>query len=300
MFYLEMSPLRSALTGLLAALGQEPTARFATVRHDPDLYAEPPGGAVTFWGHACVYIDVRGRGIVTDPVFGRRYSPLNGRRIPSPPPSAYEETRVILISHAHYDHLQPRTLARFPRRATILCPPPSERYVRNLGPRVRVMRVGEEYTIRGASIVAVPADHPGGRYSHTAEADGRALGYVIRTEIGTLYYSGDTDYFPGIETIGRSYKPDLALLNVNAHLRPADALRAAEALGSPPVVPLHLGAYGGRAARRGHRWHREFLEMAGPLALPLAVGQSVILNGSVSGPVVASRPALRLVRDFTA
>jgi len=291
-----MSPLKTALASILAAFNQEQAALFAQPRQDPELYAEPPGEAVTFWGHACVYIDVEGRGIVTDPVFGRRYSPLNGRRIPSPPPSAYESTRVILISHAHSDHLQPRTLARFPKRATILCPPPSEKYVRGLGPRVRVMRVGDEYTIRGASILAVPADHPGGRYSHIAEADGRALGYVIRTENGTVYYSGDTDYFPGIETIGRSCKPDLALLNVNAHLRPADALRAAEALGSPPVVPLHLGAYGGRAARRGRRWHREFLEMAGPLALPLAVGQSILLNGATSGPEVANRPTLRLVR----
>ena len=292
-----MSPLKTAFAGILAAFSQDRPSSFDSPRHDPDLYAEPRGEAVTFWGHACVYIDVRGRGIVTDPVFGRRYSPLNGRRIPSPPPSAYEQTRVILISHAHSDHLQPRTLARFPKRAVILCPPPSERYVRSLGPRVRVMRVGEEYRFSGGTIVAVPADHPGGRYSHRAEADGRALGYVIRTENGTVYYSGDTDYFPGIETIGWRYRPDLALLNVNAHLRPADALRAAEALGSPPVVPLHLGAYGGRAARRGQRFHREFLELAGPLALPLQVGQSVLLNGAANRPAAMGRPALSLVRE---
>lgn len=292
-----MRPLRAALNGFLAALSQEPPALVAPQHHDPDLYPEPPGDAVTFWGHACVYLDVRGRGIVTDPVFGRRYSPLNGRRIPSPPPSAYERTRVILISHAHHDHLQPRTLARFPRQALILCPPPCERYVLGLGPRVRVVRMGEEIRFQGGSIVAVPADHPGGRYSHLAEADGRALGYVIRTENGTIYYSGDTDYFPGIEAIGRRYAPDLALLNVNAHLRPADALRAAEALGSPTVVPLHLGAYGGRAARRGRRWHREFLEMAGSLALPLRVGESVRLSGGSDSGADAPRPALKLLRN---
>ncbi len=276
-----MSPLKSAIDGVLAALSHRGSgSMFASEPHDPDLYTNPRGGAVTFWGHACVYIDVGGRGIVTDPVFGRRYSPLHGRRIPSPPPSAYEQTRVILISHAHPDHLQPRTLARFPRRSTILCPPPSVRYVRSIGPRVRIMRVGDEYRFSGGTIVAVPADHPGGRYSHTAEADGRALGYVIRTGGATLYYSGDTDYFPGIEAIGRRFRPDLALLNVNAHLRPSDALRAAEALGSPPVVPLHFGAYGGRAARRGRRWHGEFLEMAGPLALPLGVGESVLFEAT--------------------
>lgn len=287
-----MSPFKAALTGILAALSQDRSpVLFRTERHDPDLYSEPRSGAVTFWGHACVYIDVGGHGIVTDPVFGRRYSPLHGRRIPSPPPSAYERTRVILISHAHQDHLQPRTLARFPRKAVILCPPPSEKYVRFLGPRVRVMRVGEVHRFSGGTIVAVPADHPGGRYSHTAEADGRALGYVIRTAGATIYYSGDTDYFPGIEAIGNRFQPDLALLNVNAHLRPADALRAAEALGSPPVVPLHLGAYGGTAARRGRRWHREFLELAGPLAMPLQVGESILIDGPE-----ARQPQLTVLR----
>lgn len=292
-----MSPIKNALAAL-AAFGQEAVpSLFAPPRQDPVLYGEPRGGAVTFWGHACVYIDVGGRGIVTDPVFGRRYSPLNGRRIPSPPPSAYEQTRVILISHAHHDHLQPRTLARFPRRAVILCPPPSVRYVRGLGPRVKMMRIGDEYRFSGGTIVAVPADHPGGRYSHTAEADGRALGYVIRTGGLTVYYSGDTDYFPGIEEIGKRHQPDLALLNVNAHLRPADALRAAEALGSPPVVPLHLGAYGGRAHRRGRRFHRDFLDLAGPLAMPLRVGESVLLDGSATHRRPTTHPSLSIVPD---
>ena len=165
-----MTPLRAAWSGLLAALSQELTLVSST-SPDPDLYAEPPVDAVTFWGHACVYIDVRGRGIVTDPVFGRRYSPLNGRRIPSPPPSAYERTRVILISHAHQDHLQPRTLARFPKQALILCPPPCERYVRGLGPRVRVIRMGEEVRIRGGSISG--ARRPGVRRSRALRGESR-------------------------------------------------------------------------------------------------------------------------------
>src|SRR5688572_28814766 len=30
---------------------------------DPSLYVEPPRNAVTFWGHACAYVDVNGFGI---------------------------------------------------------------------------------------------------------------------------------------------------------------------------------------------------------------------------------------------
>jgi hypothetical protein len=101
---------------------------------DAQLYHEPHRNAVTFWGHASVYIDADGVGIVTDPVFESSYSPIHPRKVPRPPTSAYDQTSIVLISHAHSDHLDPPTLRRFPRTAVILCPAPAEKYVRGLGP----------------------------------------------------------------------------------------------------------------------------------------------------------------------
>ncbi|MGE5179467.1 MAG: MBL fold metallo-hydrolase [Bacteroidota bacterium] len=272
------SPRTTLVVLLLALTAGCAPALFVKTRPDASLYHEPPASAITFWGHASVYIDVDGYGIVTDPVFGARYSPFNGRRIPTPPPEAYDQTRLILISHAHQDHLQPSTIARFSAASTILCPAPSEKYVVGLGPHVRVMRPGDVYEFPGGSVVAVVADHPGGRWSTTPHADGGALGYVIRTAKRTIYYSGDTEYFDGFAKIGAEFKPDVAILNVNAHLKPADALRAEEALGCPRVIASHEGAYGGRAGTKGLRWHDEFLGLAGGLAAPLRVGESVALD----------------------
>ncbi|MGE5176641.1 MAG: MBL fold metallo-hydrolase [Hyphomicrobiales bacterium] len=291
---------RLAAAALLVAVGSGcAPALFVNQRPDSILYPTPSHDTVTFWGHASIYVDVAGYGIVTDPVFGPRYSPLNGRRIPTPPDEAYRRTRVILISHAHQDHLQPSTLRRFPKGATILCPPPSEKYVRGLGPRVRVMRPGDEYRIPGGKIIAVLADHPGGRYSRKPKTDGGAVGYVIETPKVTLYYSGDTELFSGIEQIGQVYRPDIAILNVNAHLPPGDALAAAMALGVSRVIPSHYGAYGGRAGSRGRAFHREFDRLAGPLAIPLRVGESVAFDTldvrtrprPASPPWIAAMPA---------
>ncbi len=286
------------LVGLLIALGPGcAPALFVSSRPDPVLYPEPRGGAVTFWGHACVYVDVAGFGIVTDPVFESRYSPFNGRRIPRPPDEAYDQTSVVLISHAHQDHLQPRTLARFRKDCVILCPAPSEKYARGLGPQVRVMRPGDEFTFPRGTVIAVPADHPGGRYSRKARADGRALGYVIKAPRVTVYYSGDTEYFQGIEQIGAVYRPDLAILNVNAHLKPEDALRAAVALGSSRVIAAHVGAYGGHAGKLARQWHEEFLKLAGPLAIPLRVGECIALDSIPVGPKPTSPVARWIAGD---
>ena len=259
-------------------------AIFLKYREDPALYAEPPRNAITFWGHACSYIDIEGFGIVTDPVFETRYSVFHKRKIPSPPPQAFDQTSVVLISHAHLDHLHPETLARFASHTVVLCPAPAAKKARESGRWVTVMKPGDEFAFPGGTITAVLADHPGGRSSRKARADGGALGYVICTPRLTIYYSGDTEYFAGIAQIGERYRPDIAILNVNVHLKSEDAVRAAKALGMPVVIPTHTGAYDGPHAGRDLRYRSEFAKMLGPLAVPLKVGESLPLPGYSKAP----------------
>ena len=254
-------------------------AFLAKPRIDRALYSEPPSDAITFWGHACAYIDIDGYGIVTDPVFTPSYAVIRRRLVPAPPRESFDQADLVLISHAHQDHLNPKTLARFTPGTTVLCPRPAAKYVAGLGLRVRVMRPGDEVEFPGGTIVAVAALHPGGRMSLKARSDGRALGYIIRGPRGiTVYYSGDTEYFPGIAEIGSKYRPDIALLNVNAHLHSEDAIFAVAGLGMPYVVPMHLGAYDGKSKRLGPRWRAELVEALGSTVVPLEIGESLQLS----------------------
>ena len=270
--------LVAAATALTAANGGCAPAVLSRERTVPVVYAEPKPDAITFWGHACAYIDVGGFGIVTDPVFSRKYATIRRRLIASPPVDVYDQTRVIMISHAHQDHLDPATLARFSRSTVILAPYPAARYLQRRGIRVWVMRPGDEYPFRGGSIIAVPAHHPGGRLSLKARSDGRAIGYVIRTPSETIYYTGDTEYFSGFEKIAAKFRPDVVLLNLNAHLHSEDALRAIDDVGAPVVIPIHLGAYNGKSERLGPRWRSELVDSLGAQIVPLEVGQSMPLT----------------------
>lgn len=208
-----------------------------------ELFGKPPPNSITFWGHATFYIDVDGYGIVTDPAFERRAF-LRWRRVPVPPPASYEATRLILISHSHPDHLAPKTLARFPPGVTVLCPEPAAGIVRELGINAIVMRPGDEFEYPGGKVIAVAAKHAGSRYGVRSPADGSALGYVIYTPCSTVYYSGDTNLFGGIEQVGRVYSPDIAILNISGHLHGKDAVEAARRTGAAVVIPSHFGAYG--------------------------------------------------------
>src|SRR5262249_51921462 len=152
--------------------------------------------------------------------------------------------RVVLISHAHDDHLDPASLGRFPKDAIMLCPKPSADYLAKKRIAARAMAPGETFVIDGMRIVAVPVFHPGARKGIHRGIDGRALGWVVITPAVTIFFSGDTDYCSTFSDVGRTYAPDVAILDINGHLKPADAARAADALRARAVVPTHWGAYG--------------------------------------------------------
>ena len=268
--------MRALFLAVLLA-GCSPSYHFATAP-GPVLFPEPRRDTITFWGHACAYVDVGGVGIVTDPVFESKYMLLRPRKIATPPPESYDQTRFVLVSHAHQDHMNPRTLARFPATTTILCPAGVAKYLRHVSAAVRVMRPGDEVAFPGGRIVAVAALHPGGRWALRSHRDGRALGYVIRTPERTVYYSGDTGYFDGIDSVGSRYRPQVALLNINAHLHSMDAVRAINALRAPTVVPLHFGAYGGNRPGRSVAWQKELERSFGSVVVPLAVGETLPLD----------------------
>ncbi len=242
-------------------------------------YGTPPRDAITFWGRACLYLDVGGRGVVTDPVFDRRYSPLSHRLIGRPQPEHYGEASLILVSHAHADHLSPRTLSTFPRDALILCPARAAKYLRRVPQEVRVLEAWENHAHDDLTVHAVPASHAGGRYSVRARDDGRALGFVVESEAGTVYYSGDTRYCGVFREVGNCFGPEVAVLNVNVHLPGRDALQAARDLGPRCVIPAHHGAYLSPASPAAARWRAELAEGTGDAYAELPVGGSLHLAG---------------------
>ncbi len=277
-------PLRSAVSlACLAAATSGCSAKLARV--DADLFPPPPRDAITFWGHASCYVDIGGYGIVTDPVFDKAlFSFIRSRKVPAPPRASYARARVVLISHAHKDHLSPPTLATFPDSTLILCPEPAAEHLDKLTNPVRVMRPGDTYNFSGGTITAVAAEHPGGRWSLNAGPDGRALGYVIDTSLGSIFYSGDTDFFEGFEHVARDHGPDVALLNINnKHLSADEAVQAANALTAPMVVPLHFGVFGYFFLdERKRPRHYERVENAlGDRLRLLEVGESLLLRDAL-------------------
>ncbi|MGB7755995.1 MAG: MBL fold metallo-hydrolase [Salinisphaera sp.] len=218
---------------------------------------------VTWIGHACALIQIDGLNLITDPVYATCVGPLPGVgvRRHTPPAIAWSDLPpidVVLISHAHYDHLDRATITALVRRddPALVAGLGLERWLARRGTRrittldwwQRTAPVGD-----GLSITAVPAQH----WSRRGLFDrNRSLwaGFWVETSAQRIYFAGDTGYGPHFRWIREHLGgPDLALLPIGAyeprdfmhiqHMNPDDAVRAHCDLEARRSIGIHFGTF---------------------------------------------------------
>ena len=202
--------------------------------------------AVAYLGHATVLIELDGTKLLTDPLLRRRVTHL--RRASSVEMDAVREVDAVLISHAHYDHLDLRSLMRLDRSVRIVLPVGLGRLVRRKGfGSVTEVDEGEEAAFGSLTVRATHAEHGGKR--ELSRARGPALGYVIEGS-RTIYFAGDTALFDGMDALTADL--DIALLPIwgwgpglgrGLHLDPRGAAEALRLLRPRMAIPIHWGTY---------------------------------------------------------
>jgi len=203
----------------------------------------------TYVGHATALLEIDDRLIITDPVLRDRFTMLR-RHGPALEGTGREptEVQVVLLSHMHYDHADPRSIRRLPLQATVIVPRGAGLYLRSRVPQPLIeMSPGESMTLGPLTIHATPAAHSGSR--PLAGLASQAMGFIVEGRSCCAYFAGDTDIFDEMEQIGRDFDLDLALLPVAGysprtppgHLNPHSAARALSLLEPRVVVPIHWG-----------------------------------------------------------
>jgi L-ascorbate metabolism protein UlaG (beta-lactamase superfamily) len=204
-----------------------------------------PRGSLTYVGHATLLVDLDGVRLLTDPVLRRVVTHLR-RRAPVDP-GALRDIDAILVSHAHYDHLDIASLRRVGSDVPVVVPRGVGGVLRRSGfRRVTELPVGDELEVGALSVRAVPADHDGRRPPFTRHAE--AVGYVV-TGTNSVYFAGDTGLFDGMVDLA---PVDLALIPVwgwgpdlgrGKHLDPERAAEAVAMIHPRVAVPIHWGTY---------------------------------------------------------
>ena len=200
---------------------------------------------IDYVGHATVVVDLDGVRLVTDPLLRRRVVHL--RRAASVDARVFRGVDAVLISHAHYDHLDLPSLEKLGKSVPVVVP-------KGLGGLLRkrrfedVVEVEEDEVLRigELEIRAVHAEHEGTRGPFGARA--QPLGYVVSGS-RSVYFAGDTDLFEGMSELGPL---DVALvpiwgwgptLGTGGHLDPKGAVEALRLIRPRVAIPIHWGTY---------------------------------------------------------
>ena len=206
---------------------------------------------VTWIGHASFFLQFAGHSVIVDPNWAKWHGPVKRSRKPGLDLHGLPEVDLVLVTHAHFDHLHKPSLKILQAREGIVVPKGSGSLVRKLGfPATYEMRVWDDLKFDLLEIIHTPSHHWGARFIHDTHRD--YGGYIVRAGGKSVFHCGDSAYFPGFAEIGRKYSIDIALMPIGAydspsgrdvHMNPEEAVRAFADLGAKLLIPMHYGTF---------------------------------------------------------
>jgi L-ascorbate metabolism protein UlaG (beta-lactamase superfamily) len=200
----------------------------ANAQFEKDTIKTSKGNLViTFYGHASLIFQLNNYVIYADPV--SRYADF----------SKQPKADIILITHEHGDHFEPKVIEELTKKGTSLI------YTKPCSEELKggtVLNNGDSKTVYGIKIEAVPAYN----IVHMRENDqpfhkkGDGNGYVVTFGNKRVYIAGDTENIPEMKNLKNI---DIAFLPMNLPytMTPemvADAVR----MFNPKILyPYHYG-----------------------------------------------------------
>lgn len=210
--------------------------------------------SVVWLGHATVLLRMGGMTILTDPVMSNRIGIGLGlvtggpHRLLAPALSLRQLPPIdlILISHAHFDHLDRPTLCRLPKDTPVISSHQTLDLIRDLGfRRVAELQWGESLKVSGLKFTAREVNHWGARTFFDKHRGYNA--YLVESPDHRVLYGGDSayqDHFKDLRGI------DLAILGiggydpyVQAHATPEQAWAMANHMRAEHLLPIHHSTF---------------------------------------------------------
>jgi len=158
---------------------------------------------------------------------------------------------LVLVTHAHFDHLDRRTLRRIASDQPIVVPVGVGSLVHDLGFNiVHELDYWQTVPLDALKISLTPCHHWGARF--LADLHRGFGGFVIEANGRSIFHCGDSAYFPGFKEIGERHDVEIALLPIGAydppsgrevHMNPEEAVQAFLELGAKKLVPMHYGTF---------------------------------------------------------
>ncbi len=192
---------------------------------------------LTYYGHACFAVEANGKTLLFDPYI-----------TPNPLAEKIEIKKIaadfILVSHGHGDHIADVVAIAKRTGAKVIAPYEVGGWFEDKGVKnVQAMNHGGAAKTEFGRVKLTAAIHsssmPDGSYG------GNPCGFVIETDEGNFYYSGDTALTMDMKFIGEQTSLRFAVLPIGDFFTMGidDALRAAELVGTDKIVGVHYDTF---------------------------------------------------------
>ncbi len=147
---------------------------------------------------------------------------------------------LILVTHAHHDHLSPADIAKVRTPETVIvCP---AQCAGELEGDVRVVAPGQTLLV-GQVTIEVVASYNTNKPNHPKEAGN--VGFIVTVGGRRIYHGGDTDLIPEMD----EFSCEVALIPMGGKytMNAEEAAQALERIKPQVAVPMHWGdVVGGR------------------------------------------------------
>lgn len=193
---------------------------------------------ITYYGHSCFSVEAAGKHLLFDPF-------ITGNDLAKHINVDDIKADYILISHGHFDHILDVEVIANRTGALVLGSWELYNYFTKLGLKnVHPINPGGKFEFDFGTLKAVIAQHSSsfqdGSYA------GVASGFVIKTEEGNFYYSGDTGLTLDMTLIPKWANLNFAVFPIGDGLTMGvdDAIEAAHFVKTNRVLGVHYDTFG--------------------------------------------------------
>ncbi|MCB0430859.1 MAG: MBL fold metallo-hydrolase [Flavobacteriales bacterium] len=223
--------------------------------------ASPDKPKFVWYGHSVLLLQLNGKNLLIDPMFGSNASPL-------PPFSVKRFSNntldlidtlppidAVLLTHDHYDHLDYNSMKRIiPKVNTYLTALGVGRHLERWGvPSEQITEFDwwEDTEFQDIRITFTPSRHFSGRGPFD-RAKSLWGGWILETGEHKIYLSGDGGYDSVFKQVGEKYGPfDWAFMECGQynkywhqiHMYPEESVQAAQDAMAHVAIPVHWGGF---------------------------------------------------------
>jgi L-ascorbate metabolism protein UlaG (beta-lactamase superfamily) len=193
---------------------------------------------VTYYGHACFGVEVGGKNLLFDPF-------ISGNELAKNIDINSIPADVIFVTHGHFDHIADAVAIANRTGALVISNWEVCDWLQKQGlTQCHPMNTGGKRKWDFGTVRCTVAQHssslPDGSYG------GNPVGFILETEEGNFYYSGDTALTLDMQLIPNWSKLDFALLPIgdNFTMGYEDAVVAADFIKCNKIIGLHFDTFG--------------------------------------------------------